>query len=168
MHRVDDEHKDRDHPHRLHADMYRMPDQVIFVLMCAKGDIHLSAQAPAADIAAVAARIGRIHHVSIHAYCIMPDHAHFVISVAEEGGDIAKWVRYTKRETARGLGATGMRERSYWDRHARQPEDVIGMVEYTLNNPVRAGLCDTFDQWPYSWSQWHSETRRPAPDGTED
>jgi len=99
----------------------------------------------------------------VHAYCAMPDHLHVVVSVVEHGGDMAKWLAYVKRETAKTVHSPGMWERSYWDRHARRGDDVVAMVEYVLNNPVRAGLCERWYGWPKSWSQWHEESAGPDP-----
>lgn len=58
-----------------------------------------------------------------------------------------------------------MWQRSYWDRHARQDDDVVGMVEYTLANSVCAGLTECAWEWPYSWSEWHEVSGTRGPDG---
>jgi hypothetical protein len=42
-------------------------------------------------------------------------------------------------------------------------DDVRAMAEHVLANPLRAGLCTEWDDWPYSWSEWHATTRGAPP-----
>ncbi len=42
-------------------------------------------------------------------------------------------------------------QRSGWDRHARYEDDVPSRVRYTLDNPVRWGLCTHWTEWLWSW-----------------
>ena len=93
----------------------------------------------------------------------MPDHLHAVVSVAFEGGDIGKWIWYVKREISKNLSAPGMWQRSYWDRHVRRDEDVVDAVSYVLENPTRKALCGVWREWPYSWSEWHSDSQGTDP-----
>ncbi len=158
-----DERTTRRHPHRLCSEVHGIPEQVVFVTVRAKPGINLAAPDSANRMIEAMGRMAGRHNVSVHAYCIMPDHVHFVVSCAGEGGDIRKWIRYTKRQTAGALGIAGLWQRSYWDRHARKDDDVKEMVRYALCNPVRRELCDRFEAWPYSWSEWHPETRGVRP-----
>ena len=154
---------DRRHPLRLDDEMYRAPGQIVFITMCARGDRRLTDAHVAETLCDAMGRVGRRRKTRVHAYCIMPDHVHVVVSVMAEGGDAAKWTLYVKREAAKVLHSPGMWQRSYWDRHARPDDSVVGMVPYVLNNPVRRGLCEAFDEWPFSWSEWHPETRGRDP-----
>jgi putative transposase len=105
----------------------------------------------------------REHGVRISAYCLMPDHLHAVASAKPDGGDLAAWVRAVKRHSARCLRLPGMWQRSYWDRHAREIEDVGKMIAYVVRNPVRESLCESWEQWPWSWSAWHEGGLGPDP-----
>lgn len=56
------------------------------------------------------------------------------------------------------LGVSGeIWERSFWDRHARKDEDVAAMIDYVLDNPVRKGLCQLCEEWPYSLFRGYPE-----------
>jgi hypothetical protein len=41
-------------------------------------------------------------------------------------------------------------QESYFDHIVRDEESVARQVCYVLNNPVRAGLVNRWDEWPYS------------------
>jgi putative transposase len=146
---------DRRHPARLSCELYRVPDEVMFVTIRARRETALTECLSAEIVRDTMGRMAAKRGVRVHAYCLMPDHLHVVLSVTQPGGDAEKWVRYFKRETAVALGTPGMWQRSYWDRHARVSEDVVAMVEYTLANPARAGLTAEWRKWPYAWSEWH-------------
>jgi len=143
--------------------MYRLPGQAVFITWCARWSRSLASPDAAPEVIGVMGRLARKRDVQIHAYCVMPDHVHVVVSVAESGGDLQSWLRYAKRESAKALQAPGMWQRSYWDRHARNEQELEAMVNYTLENPVRRGLCPDWSDWPYSWSEWHPESRGTAP-----
>ena len=153
----------RDHPHRLGPEMYRLVGWPVFVTFRAKSGRTLCDDGTAGALVGVIGRISRRRQVWVHAFCAMPDHVHVVVSVEEVGGDIEKWIRYVKRETAKTLARPGMRQRSYWDTHAREDEDMVAAVGYVLDNPVRKGLCSVWREWPWSWSQWHPECKGPDP-----
>jgi REP element-mobilizing transposase RayT len=95
----------------------------------------------------------------------MPDHLHFVCSldnskpinagargVVPEGvlDHVARFKSFTTRESWK-VGLSGkLWQRSSFDRvlsHAHQIDEVI---EYVLNNPVRKGLVQRWEDWPYS------------------
>jgi len=149
---------DRRHPHRLDAMSYRMPRETVFVTICSRWSEVLTQKSVAKQLIEVMGRMARRHKIRIHAYCIMPDHVHVVVSVMDQDGDIQKWLRYTKREFARALHNPGMWQRSYWDRHARSETEIDATVDYVLKNPVRRGLCESWRDWQYSWSEWHAGT----------
>jgi REP element-mobilizing transposase RayT len=130
----------------------------MFVTVCAGDGVRLTDAAVAKVLVEAMGRIGRRRGTRVNAYCLMPDHVHVVLSADASGGDMAGWLTYWKRETAKVLKQPGMWRRSFWDRHARDDEDAIGMVEYALHNPVRERLCESWTHWPHSWSQWHSNT----------
>ena len=93
----------------------------------------------------------------------MPNHVHILITPNIE---LAKITRAIKGKSARLanaiLGLTGRpcwQDESFdhWIRHPGQFEKVKSYIE---RNPVRAGLAETPEQWPFS-----SAALRPAPTG---
>jgi putative DNA methylase len=64
---------------------------------------------------------------------------------------IHSWKSYTAHEANKLLGRKGaFWMPDYFDRYIRDKEHFIATVEYILQNPVKAGLVDTAENW--SWS----------------
>ncbi|MDZ4277654.1 MAG: transposase [Dehalococcoidia bacterium] len=100
------------------------------------------------------------------AYCFMPDHVHFLV-LNEREGDLVRFMHRFKQRTgwwfrnrylAGGLKASptdarpSLWQKSYYDHLLRRGEDVAEVVRYILENPVRAGLAATAEEYPYAWS----------------
>ncbi len=41
-----------------------------------------------------------------------------------------------------------------FDRILRREEGIIGKVEYICQNPVRQGLVEQVDDYPWLWREW--------------
>ena len=148
-------HSDRHHPHRLPENAYREVGRICVLTVCARPSRELTTPDVARVFTVACGRVAKRRHVRIHAYCIMPDHLHVAASVCREGGDLRLWARYMKREVARSLAASGMWQRSFWDRQIDECEDAVAAAMYILENPVRAGLCERVSEWRFSWSEWY-------------
>jgi REP element-mobilizing transposase RayT len=84
-------------------------------------------------------------------YVIMPDHLHVFCSPASsEALPLARWVQYWKTLVSRRWpfpGENPIWQVSHWDRQLRNSGHYGERWEYVQNNPVRAGLVATADQW---------------------
>jgi putative transposase len=93
--------------------------------------------------------------VPVYAYCIMPDHAHLLLSPSADC-DIPTFVGEYKNLTQRAAWALGAQgafwQRRYWDHFLRAEERMNPVVHYILDNPVRKGLVTTREQYPFSGS----------------
>ncbi len=98
-------------------------------------------------------------HYHLHAWCIMPNHVHVLIEPTMNLATIvqgwksftARWVLQKNEELALKIPSSDqfwMRE--YWDRYIRDAEHYQKAVEYIHQNPVKAGLCQTAETWPWS------------------
>jgi REP element-mobilizing transposase RayT len=76
----------------------------------------------------------------------MPDHLHMLIGVS---GDtiLSNLIRDFKRITART--AKIERQRNFFDHRVRHDEREDEKATYIRQNPMRAGLVHTDEQWPY-------------------
>jgi REP element-mobilizing transposase RayT len=96
------------------------------------------------------------------AWCVMPNHVHVVIEpiVPHLLSDIEhSWKSFTAKAANKHLcrkGAFWMRE--YYDRYIRNPAHLASAINYTEDNPVKAGLVASKTQW--RWSSMHWERRR--------
>jgi putative DNA methylase len=90
----------------------------------------------------------------LHAWVVMPNHVHTLFT-PQSGFDLSQiahsWKSFTANECNRILG----RSRQFWqpepfDRFIRNEQHFENAVRYIENNPVKAGLCDEAEDWPWS------------------
>ena len=90
---------------------------------------------------------------SVGRYVIMPDHVHLFASPSRLPPDsLQQWMRFWKSTSARNWPLAGERtvwQVHYWDRQLRSGESYSEKWEYVRNNPVRAGLVQKAEEWPY-------------------
>jgi putative transposase len=91
---------------------------------------------------------------SLGAFVIMPDHYHAVVALTgtESLSQIMRSIgSHTAREGNRIKGSSGQFwQRGYYDRAIRKTEDINDIFEYIHDNPVRWGLVQVAEDWPYS------------------
>ena len=80
----------------------------------------------------------------------MPDHIHLFVSGTRDF-DLGVWMRGLKRVMAAAVsgGRSGIWQRGFFDHVIRNSESYSQKWDYVRQNPVRAGLVRTADQWPY-------------------
>jgi REP element-mobilizing transposase RayT len=91
----------------------------------------------------------------LHAWAIMPNHAHLVLTPLGEFSLTAilhSWKRFTAREANRLLGRTGepFWQRESYDHLVRNDGDFDRACAYAVVNPVVAGLCKRPENWRFS------------------
>jgi len=95
----------------------------------------------------------RAEQFAILAYCVMPDHVHLVLEGQREDSSLRRFVWRFKRDTgfwfARSNGESLWQE-GYHERVLRDDETTRDVVRYVLDNPVRAGVVQRPEEWPYS------------------
>jgi len=105
------------------------------------------------------------------AWCIMPNHIHVLIETKPGYplSDIVHgWKSFTAHEANKLLGRSGtFWMPDYFDRFIRDEKHFAATVEYIRENPVKAGLVDSPEKWPWSgwpdheqWEREHRERRR--------
>lgn len=91
---------------------------------------------------------------SLGAFVVMPDHYHAVIALTgtKSLSQIMRSIgSHTAREANRIMGSSGQFwQRGYYDRAIRKTEDIETIFEYIHHNPVRRGLVQAANEWPYS------------------
>jgi putative transposase len=92
-----------------------------------------------------------------HAFCLMSTHYHLVIETRAR--DLSAGVRLLNGRHARTFNKRHHRYGALFAERftARVIESEAYLYDacaYVLLNPVKAGLCDRSDQWPWSYSQF--------------
>ena len=94
------------------------------------------------------------------AWVVMPNHVHVVIET-RRGWPLQRlvrdWKTYSALQINALLGRTGaLWNREYYDRYVRDEAHLGNAIRYVHNNPVKAGLVESPEQWRYS-SAWRVE-----------
>ena len=88
------------------------------------------------------------------AWCIMPNHVHALIKILPEHSltsIVHSWKSFTAHQANQLLRRKGIFwQLDYHDRYIRDDEHYRNAINYIHNNPVKAGLVATAEQWLYS------------------
>ena len=100
--------------------------------------------------------------IAIGRYVIMPDHLHLFVSGPhefrlEQWGRMLKLVlgratrmgRALRRSAPTSSAVPKIWERGFFDHVIRNAESYAQKWEYVRQNPVRAGLVERAEDWPY-------------------
>ena len=86
-------------------------------------------------------------------YVIMPDHVHlFCAPRGEDVPSLEEWVRFWKARATRRWPYPEERplwQRSFWDTQLRRLDKYDEKWDYVRYNPVRKGLVQDPEEWPY-------------------
>jgi len=90
----------------------------------------------------------------LFAWVVMPNHLHSLMS-RFEGYKLKNIIHslksYTSHEANKILGRSGQFwMEDYFDRYMRDEEHFRKTVRYIENNPVKADLCNSPGEWPFS------------------
>ena len=93
------------------------------------------------------------HDARVLAWVLMPDHWHALIQLGESS-PLSVVLQRINSLTARAANlACGERgqvwQSAYHDRALRSAEDVRTVARYLVANPLRAGLVEKAEDWPY-------------------
>ena len=104
----------------------------------------------AGAVAAVLIEVAETNGVSPDLYCLLPDHMHAIIQVTS--GDLVSTIQAFKSLSARlwiDWGSSGrLWQRSFHDHGLRTTRDYDEAVAYVFNNPVAAGLTNSWEEYP--------------------
>ena len=99
---------------------------------------------------------------AIDAWVVLPDHLHCVWTLPDGDADFSARWGAIKGRFSRGLGAGRMRsshaarrekavwQRRFWEHHIRDDADFAAHVRYCWVNPVKHGIVQRPEDWPYS------------------
>jgi putative transposase len=97
------------------------------------------------------------------AYCIMPNHAHLVLTPYESSDtadySLAKIMHNIKRNSAnhanKVLGRTGaFWQHESYDHFARDEKELERIIKYVLYNPVKANLVKEQTDWKWNYCKY--------------
>ncbi len=98
-------------------------------------------------------------------FCIMPNHVHLVIDVGGHAVEpypkrpsyvLSRIMESLKRHSARKSNIVLHRTGSFWQKESydhviRDGNELNNIIRYIIENPVKAGLVSSFDQWQWTY-----------------
>jgi putative transposase len=98
---------------------------------------------------------------AVLAHCFMPDHLHLVMEGCHQSSDLRRFVKVAKQRVdytfRTQLGIRNVWQEGYYERVLRSDEATDVVVRYVLNNPVRAGLVERAEDYPFSGAKYWPE-----------
>lgn len=98
------------------------------------------------------------HRVRCLAWCLMPNHVHLVLKPATASGLRSVMSSVHTRYAQRINGRDGLTGHLFQDRFRSYPMDeahLLVAVRYIENNPVKAGLAPSAEEWRWSSARTH-------------
>jgi REP element-mobilizing transposase RayT len=137
----------KDRPHRLARIYINQP--LYFVTFATRDRTSI----PALDRAqAVLEQYGQraitMFNAALGRYVIMPDHVHLFV----RGGPdfkLSLWISGLKRALSVAVESPKLWQPGFFDHILRSDESYADKWQYVRENPARAGLVQTADEWPY-------------------
>ena len=100
------------------------------------------------------------YHVQLHAYVLMPDHVHLLMTPTETEG-ISKVMSLLGQQYVRYINRTYQRSGPLWG--GRHKASLVDAEEYLLrcyryieSNPMRSGLVNSPEEYPWSSYRHHT------------
>jgi putative transposase len=104
-------------------------------------------------------RTADLERVAFPAFCFMPDHVHLLAQGLTADASVRRFVHQAKQrsgyEFSRRFGQK-LWQPSWYDHVLREDDETPVVVSYVLQNPVRAGLVERFEDYPFCGSLTYS------------
>jgi putative transposase len=97
----------------------------------------------------------------LDAYSIMPSHVHSVFAPLAQHNtpqSLSSIMHSLRRSTARRANQILTRSGAFWehesfDHYIRNRAERKRIIKYVLENPVKAGLAQTWEDWPWNYAR---------------
>jgi REP element-mobilizing transposase RayT len=131
-------------------------DPVYFITTCTDGRRRVLDQLALVECLQAEWRLAETRHGwRVGRYVVMPDHVHFFAAPVAGARALEKFVGNWKEWTAKAVllrirEAPPFWQRRFFDHVLRSRQSYAEKWDYVRNNPVRAGLVATPEEWPYA------------------
>ena len=143
-----------------------LPERVVFVTTSTKNKQLVFKKAENARILAdVLYDLRKESKLKLYAFAVMPDHLHFIflpLTPENLSTILHKLKRRSSREIHKKDKSKGtLWERRFYDRILRNDLEFAKAIDYIHWNPVKGGLSETTEGYPFSSasSKWETDLR---------
>ena len=138
-----------DTPPRLDIIFQKYDPPLFFVTFNTHHRRRLLANAQVNNELVAFAKSGEQRAIAVGRYVIMPDHIHIFVS-GHQDFLLTQWVRLLKRALSKVISQSHPHwQKGFFDHLIRHGESYSEKWEYVRQNPVRAGLVGTPEDWPW-------------------
>ena len=141
--------------HRLSQDLYRGLIRVTFTV-CVKNNADLFADPEIVDIFLGYLKISNIKNkIKNYCYVFMPNHIHILNEGVSTSSDLLAGMRLFKQYCGYWLSCNKeayAMQKDYYDYIHRKDEDLLVHIRYLLDNPVRKGLVNRWQDYKFCGS----------------
>jgi REP element-mobilizing transposase RayT len=119
------------------------------------GNARVAHRTPATALLAkeFAKRAHTQHNIAVGRYVIMPDHLHRFVRGPDDF-QLGQWIGMLKQHLAKAIESSEtsrpLWQRGFFDHLLRSEESYGQKWNYVRENPVRAGLVERAEDWPYA------------------
>jgi REP element-mobilizing transposase RayT len=152
------------HKHLRRLEGVWIDQPIYFITTCTKDRHRILARIEVAKILiAEWLRARDQHGWTVGRYVIMPDHVHFFCRAELDAKTlpefIGAWKSWAGRQINKLLGpasttpattATALWQAEFFDHVLRSSESYSGKWNYVFDNPVRTGLVNRAEDWPFA------------------
>ncbi|MEK6643803.1 MAG: transposase [Planctomycetota bacterium] len=129
-------------------------DAVVHLTICADHGVPFADVFVARMVCDSVVKCCELRSYRLFGYCLMPDHLHVLLSPADSGVEVARWLAAFKSFTThvyfeRG-GTPPLWHRSAYDHVCRDGETAESVLRYIADNPVRKNLVSDWREWPWT------------------
>lgn len=126
---------------------------VIYFVTCCTASRQKLLATPEAHKAVVGAW-HRLNPWKVGRYVVMPDHVHFFVAPFDRDASLSKCIQAFRSFVTKSLRSFGypypLWQREFFDHLLRSNESYASKWEYVRQNPVRHGLAQKPEDWPYA------------------
>ena len=110
------------------------------------------------------------YHFDLVAYCILPDHIHLIVTLAEDDKDFSSRLKEIKKKTtlairqSRGEPNLTVWQKRFWEHTIKDQDDFQNCFDYIHYNPIKHGYSDKYDwEWSSFW-KYYGDGEKAIPD----
>ena len=143
----------REKRHRLSRESYRGRRTVVFTMCGAPQCCNLATKDIFEALYTWLKQACCRHNAEVLALTVMPDHLHAVLRGVTSDADLWAAISLFKQKAGfHGKRFPGFRlQKDFYDHIIRKDEDVSKHFYYVLSNPMRAGLVECWEEYPYRY-----------------
>ena len=144
------------------------PMTTYFITMCAHMQQNLFQRDEVAEIMVATFRKYRdAGEFELHEYVVMPNHIHLLLSLNDHQR-LSRVIQLIKGGFSHSLREHGIVfravwEQRYYDRQVRDANEFAEFSQYIWQNPVRKGLVENVEDYPYSSATKQSDVQGLKP-----